>query len=77
MKVSRLLFLFIIRLHFLRSQSIDDVIRKGYCDKALKKVRKFEILDYQVRKCQLDIEFLNTFHKYSLIPNFLRFTDLL
>ena len=73
MKVSGLVFLFIIHLHFLRSQSIADVIRKRYSDKVLKNVRKFERLDYQVRKCQLDIEFLNTCHKYNVIPNFLPF----
>ena len=73
MKVLELVFLFIIRLRLPRSQSIADVIRKRYGDKALKNVRKFERLDCQVRKCQLDIEFLNTCHKYNVIPNFLRF----
>ena len=73
MKVFGLVFLFIIRLRFPRSQSIADVIRKRYGDKALKNVRKFERLDYQVRECQLDIEFLNTCHKYNVILNFLRF----
>ena len=68
-----LVLLFIICLRFPRSPSIADVIRKRYSDKALKNVRKFERLDYQVRKCQLDIEFLNTCHKYNVIPNFLRF----
>ena len=67
------MFLFIIRLRFPRNQSIADVIRKRYGGKALKNVRKFERLDYQVRKCQLAIEFLNTCHKYNVIPNFLRF----
>ena len=73
MKVFGLVFLFIIRLCFPRSQSISDVIRKRYSDKPLKNVRKFARLDYQVRKCQLDIEFLNTCHKYNVIPNFLLF----
>ena len=73
MKVFGLVFLFIIRLRFPRSQSIADVIRKRYGGKAFKNVRKFERLDYQVRKCQLDIEFMNTCHKYSVIPNFLQF----
>ena len=72
MKVFGLAFLFIIPLHFPRSQSIADVIRKRYGNKALKNVRKFERLDYQVRKCQMDIKFLNTCHKYNVIPNFLR-----
>ena len=73
MKVFELVFLFIMRLRFPMSQSIADVIWKRYGDKALKNVRRFEKLDYQVRKCQLDIEFLNTCHKYNVIPNFLRF----
>ena len=55
------------------SQSITDGIRKTYGDKALKNIRKFERLDYQVRKCQLDVEFLYTCHKYIVIPNFIRF----
>ena len=38
-------------------QSIADIIRKRYGDKALKNVRKFERLDLEARKCQLDIEF--------------------
>ena len=66
MKVFGLVFLFIICLHFSRSQSIADVIRKRYGDKALKNVRKFERLDYQVRKCQLDIEFLNTCQNFAI-----------
>ena len=73
MKVFGLVLLFIIRLRFPWSQSIADVIRKRYADKALKNVKKFERLDHQVRKCQLDIEFLNTCHKYNVIPNFLQF----
>ena len=73
MKVFGLVFLFITRLHFLRSQSIADAIRKRYGYKALKNVKKFERLDCQVRKCQLDIEFLNTCHTYNVIQNFLRF----
>ena len=73
MKVCGLVFLFIIHLCFRRGQSIADVIRKRYRDKALKNVRKFERLDYQVRKCQLDIELLNTCHRYNVILNFLRF----
>ena len=75
MKVFGLVFLFIIRLRFPRSQSIADIIRKRYGNRALKNVRKFERLDYQVRKCQLDIEFWNTCHQYNFIPNFLPFAS--
>ena len=70
MKVFGFVFLFVIRLRFPRSQSIADVFRKRYGDKALKNARKFERSDYQVRECQLNIGFLNTFHKYNVIPNF-------
>ena len=73
MKVFGLVFLFIICLHFLRSQSIADVIKKSCGGKALKNDRNFEKLDCQVRKCQLCIEFLNTCHNFNVIPNFLRF----
>ena len=72
-KVFALVFLFIICLHFLRSQSIAGVIRKRYGDRALKNVRKFERLDYEVKQCQLDIVFWNACYKFSVIPNFLQF----
>ena len=70
MKVYGFVFFFIIRLHFLRSQSMAEKIKKKYGDKALKNVRR---LDYQVIKCQLDTKFLNTCHRYNVIPNFLQF----
>ena len=60
MKVFGLVLLFIIRLRFSRSQSIADVIRKRYGDQALKNVKKFKRLDYEVRKCQLDIHATST-----------------
>ena len=57
MKVFGLVFLLIICLRFPSTQFITDVIRKRYGDRALKNLRKFERLDYQVRKCQLENEF--------------------
>ena len=68
-----LVFLCIIHLRFPWRHSIADVIRKRHGHKTLKTVTKFEKLGYQVKKCQLDIEFLNTCQKYNVIPNFLRF----
>ena len=59
-------------MRFPRSQSIADDIRKRWGDKSLKKVKKFERLDDQVKKYQLDIEFVKTCHKYNVFPNFLR-----
>ena len=66
MKVFGLAFLFIIRLRSHRSLMSLEKGDRG--DRALKNVRKFGRLDYQVRKCQLDIEFLNTCYKYNAIP---------
>ena len=54
-------------------QSSADVIRKRYGDIALKNIRKFGRLDYQVKKCQLDIEFLNITYICNVISKFLRF----
>ena len=72
-KVFGLRFLFLVLLHFPKIQFIADVIRKRFGGEILKDVRKFERLDYQVKQCQLDVEFLYTCHKYNIIPNFLRF----
>ena len=68
MKVFGLVFLFIIRFCFPRSQSIADVIRKRYGDKALKNVRKIRLSGQK-----MSTEFLNTCHKYNVVPNCLRF----
>ena len=46
MRVFGPVFLFIICLLFLKSQSIADVIGKRYSDKALKNVRRFERLHW-------------------------------
>ena len=54
---------FLICLCFLRSQSIALIIGKRYDDRILTNVRKFERLDYQIRKCKLDIKFFTTCHK--------------
>ena len=72
-KVIGLIFLFIIRLLFLKSYSIPDIIRKRYGDKVLKDVRKLEKTDLKLRKCQLDLDFLNLCRDNNVIPNFLNF----
>ena len=36
------------------------MIRHRYDGKVLSKVRKLETLDFELRKCKLDIEFLET-----------------
>ena len=44
-----------------------------YSDRALTNVGKLERLDYQVRKCQPDLEFLNTCYKYDAFQTFCNF----
>ena len=39
----------------------------------MSKVTKLEKLDFKLRKCKLDIEFLETCQKNGLMPKFLNF----
>ena len=49
------------------------MIRHRYDGKVLSKVRKLETLDFELRKCKLDIEFLETCLKNGLMAKFLNF----
>ena len=62
---------FIIKCRFSSHKSFTEVIRHHYNGKVLSKVRKLEKLDFKLRKCKLDIEFLETCLKNSLMPKFL------
>ena len=65
--------LFVIRCRFPSSKSVADIIRRRYNDAALSKVRKLEKLDFKLRKCKLDIEFLEICLANNLTPKFLNF----
>ena len=65
--------LFIIKCRFPSHKSFAEIIRHHYNGKVLSKVRKLEKLDFKLRKCKLDIEFLETCLKTGLIPKFLNF----
>ena len=71
--VFAVVFLFIIRCRFPKKKSIAEIVRSRYGDAVLRDVRKFEKLDYKVRKCSLDIEFLETCVLNDVVPTFLRF----
>ena len=58
MRVAVIVFLFLIRLRFPKSKSISDIIRGRYSQSTFKRIRKFEKLDYRLRKAELDLEFL-------------------
>ena len=71
--VISIVFLLIIRCRFPSSKSLSDIIRLRYGNHVLKIVRKFEKLDYRVRKIICDISFLQTCKDNDLCPTFLRY----
>ena len=73
MRVAAIVFLFLIRLRFPKSKSISDILRRRYSQSTLKRIRKFEKLDYRLRKAELDLEFLLRCRDSNVIPNFLNF----
>ena len=73
MKVATLVFLFLSRIRFPKTESIPSIIRRRYGEKLLKEVRKFEKLDYKLWKVQLDLDFLTNCKYNDIIPNFLNF----
>ena len=67
------IFLFILRLRFPPSKSIATTIRVRYDDATVKGIRKFERLDFKIRKVILDINFLETCIEKGVILKFLHF----
>ena len=59
MQVATLVFLFLARIRFPKTESIPSIIWRRYGDKVLREVRQFEKLDYKLRKVQLDIFYVN------------------
>ena len=73
LKVISLALLFMIRVRFSADKSIAYILRSRYGNKLVKQVRKFENIDYKLRKCKLDIVFLKTCLESNIIPKFLNF----
>ena len=73
MKVATIVFLSLIRLRFLYSKSLSQIIRRQYGDKIFKRLCKFEKIDYHLRKAELDLEFFVKCRDNSVIPKFLNF----
>ena len=73
MKVAGIVFLFLIRLRFAHSKSLSRIIRRRYGDKIIKRLRKFEKIDYRLRKAELDLEFLVKCRDNIAIPKFSNF----
>ena len=71
MKVAAIIFLFLIRLRFPESKSLSHIIRRRYGDKIIKRLRKFEKIDYHLRKAELDLKFLVKCRDNKVIPKLL------
>ena len=72
MKVTAIVFLFLIRLRFPQSKSLSHIIRRRYGDNIIKRLRKFEKIDYRLRKAELNLEFLVKCRDDNVIPKFLK-----
>ena len=73
LKVISLALLFLIRLRFPLDKSITYVLRSRYGNLVVKELRKFEKVDYSLRKCKLDLTFLLSCLQNNIIPKFLNF----
>ena len=73
MRVTALVFLFLILLRFLHPKSVAEVIRKRYGQNTVKKLGKLEKPDYRLRKAQIDLEFPVNCSNNSVVSKFLNF----
>ena len=73
LRVAVLVFLFLARIRFPKNESISSIVRKRYSGEVLKVIRKFEKVDYKLRKAKLDISFLVKCQNENIIPNFPKF----
>ena len=52
---------------------MSQIIRRQYGDKIIKRLCKFEKIDYRLRKAELHLEFFVKFRDNNVIPKFLNF----
>ena len=57
LRVLTLVFLFLHKLRFTSNNSVAEIIRKRYGSEAVKWFRKFEKLDFKIRKNEVDLQF--------------------
>ena len=73
LKVIPLALLFLVRLRFPVDKSIACVLRSRYGNTVVKDIRQFEKIDFALRRCKLDLLFLETCLENQIIPKFLNF----
>ena len=71
--VAVFVFSFLARGRFPKSKSIAEVIRSRYSENTVKRIHKWEKLDYRLRKSELDLQFLCKCDDNNFILNFLNF----
>ena len=62
-----------MRLRFPSEKSIANVKRSRYNDEITKQIRRFEKLDFKIRKSEADLNFLQSSQLNNLILKFLIF----
>ena len=74
LKVISLVLLFMILIRFPADKSTAYILRSRYGNTLVKEVRKFEKkIDYKLRKCMLNIVFLEACLENKIVPQFLNF----
>ena len=73
LKALDLVFMFLIRLRFLKNLSLIQVIHKRRGNTVDTLVRRFEKLDFKHRKAALDLQFLKTCQEFKVTPKFLQY----
>ena len=73
LKVAAIVFLFLIWLRFPHSKSLSQIIRRQNGDKIIKRLHKFQKIDYHLWKAELDLEFLVKYRDNKMIHKFLNF----
>ena len=73
LKAVALVLIFIIRLRFPQNESISDILRRRYDNNAVLLFRKFERIDFKIRKVKQDIQFLLKCVENNLKPTFVKF----
>ena len=72
MKVATIVFLFLMRVRFLQSKSVSQIIRSRYDDTTIRRLRKFEKIKYPLRKAEVYFEFLLRCRDNNIIPGFFK-----
>ena len=72
-RITALLFLFIIRIRFSAEKLVAYTIRKRYGEINVRKIPRLEKCNFKLRKYYLDLKLLLDCEKSDVITKFLRF----